>query len=273
MGQQALTILLTAVVLGAGVWLGATFFVEATRPMASPDGGLAREPAAPRSDPVAQPALESGSDLASALRRIQALETKIRALEAEIAKTRPLVEMYEDAKAHGPIPVGGVPVPERPGAPAVLLEEGDHEASAQLSQAMKLEGKRAKAFKDAHARFLKQIEALEKQNAEVKVDGDTTTITIKPFGAAADDLVRDWNDWKRDNWTADEVKAYKNNGGDNVLFGARLGQHKRTVKIREAAGNIQVTDSNDANVGFPVHISGPADARELVLEDYTHLLK
>ena len=59
----------------------------------------------------------------------------------------------------------------------------------------------------------------------------------------------------------------------NLLFGSRLGLLPRTVKIKEAGGMIEVSESTGSEGEQLTQIQGPALARAYVLESYLHLWK
>lgn len=279
MGQQAWTILLTALVLGGGVILGATLLAE-DQELAPPPASDERVDAPPPA-PRAQPALASVGGDASTMRRVAALEAEVRALRMELeagrAAMKPLVAMYEQAKERGLV---GVDSPGGAGAisedmPLEVIEFLGAEGPGYVSRTLGLNPKRAAALAAEHKEILAQVKDLEKRHAEVTVDGDTTTIQIGAFGSDGETLRRRWDDWKRKNWTAQETRTHTNSGGDNSLFNGRLGAGARTIKIRETAGNIKVTESATSSDGeeFSSEIMGPAIARSAVLENYLHLLK
>ncbi len=210
-------------------------------------------------------------------RRLGALEDEVKSLREQLAAerklTQPLRDMVDQAKEGGmlvgpgqPLGSGEVIGDGLPGSPAY---------AAKLAKDLGLDAGRAKAFKTSYESFLEKAKALEKENATVARDGDTTTITIKPFGQAGEQLRREWDDYVDSTLTADEKQGYDKRGARNQLIGNRGGDWTRTVKIKEAGGTISVGDSADDGKGGKTQqvMEGPAMAREVILSDYAHLLK
>lgn len=230
-------------------------------------------PPPPRIEPELRAAPE-----ASVARRLAALEAEVTRLREELAseraKTKPLRDLYEQAEKAGLEP-GAF---EAGGPGPVLVDGPDHGAPLAKHLATKflgLDEARAKAFGEAYEQWLARVEELEKQHAEVKVNGDTTTITIGRFGADGDDLRRRWDDHVAGTLSADEKQAYDKQGVRNRLFGGRTGRMARTVTIAERDGMVEVQDVGTDEGGGETQqvMKGPAMARDLMLRDYAHLLK
>ena len=210
-------------------------------------------------------------------RRMAALEAEVKKLRedlaAERAKNKPLHDLVEQAEAAGMGPgsfeAGG------PGLEVVGGPDHGGPLAAEIAKKLGLDAGRTKAFREAYERWLDKVEALEKEHAKVTVDGDTTTITIDRFGQAGDQLRREWDDLVEASLSADEKQAYDKQGARNRLVGSRSGDYARTITIKEAGGSIRVTQEADDGKGGKTHeeMQGPAMARDLMLQDYAHLLK
>ena len=291
MGQTATIILITGLLLLGAIVVGATVFGAYTL---APDPNETQGP--PMHEAVADPdpfdgipppppppvVLESGLSNEDLLARLSALEQTVARLEKTIAEeraaTKPLREAYEQALAQGLTP-GGAPIEFGGAIPEglELVDAGGGPGGPKgVTDRLGLKDERATAFQETYARLLKEAKALEKEHAKVSVDGDTTTIEIADFGSAGENLRRSWDDWKQQNWTSEELTAYRKGGGDSTLFGARLGSGARKVEIRETAGHIKLTESSttpDGKEEFATETMGPAIARDMILQDYAHLLK
>ena len=189
---------------------------------------------------------------------------------------KPLLDVYEKAKESGMLTEGGLPIeagglellddPLMPGTPA---------AARKLARELGLDPGRTKAFTKSYEDFLAKVKHLEQEHATVKRDGDTTTITITPFGQAGDQVRREWDDFVDGSLSADEKQTYDKQGVRNRLINSRGGTATRTIRIIEAGGAIQIADESDDGKGGKTMLAsqGPAAARDMMLEDYVHLLK
>ena len=211
-------------------------------------------------------------------RRLEVLEAEVKRLREELAteraKTKPLKDLYEQAEKCGMLPPGGFEA----GGPSLEVVGGPERGAplaASLAKTLGLDDGRTKDFTEQYERWIAKVEALEKEHATVKVDGDTTTITIGQFGTAGDQLRREWDDYVAGALSADEKQAYDKQAARNRLLGARGGDWARTVSIKESGGTIRITEEGDDGKGGKTvqDTQGPAIARDMMLEDYAHLLK
>ena len=124
------------------------------------------------------------------------------------------------------------------------------------------------------AQTLAEIKKLEKTHAEVSRDGAVTTIKIGKYGADGERALQQWHDWIDRNLTQQEKDAYERDHGESKLLGVRTGLFDRTVRIDESTGAIKVTESIATKDGTQqvLQMEGPAQARDLVVKPYSHLL-
>ncbi|MDA1195730.1 MAG: hypothetical protein O2894_11165 [Planctomycetota bacterium] len=236
----------------------------------------------PLPDESPPPALR-GTDAAGEApmaRRLEALEGEVRSLREQLAaerkKTKPLVDMYEEAKDGGLLATEGGAF--EAGGPGRAVE-GDLLAGAEfakhLARAVGLDDGRAREFTENYERVLEKVKALEKEHATVTKDGDTTTINIRPFGRAGEEVRREWDDYIQRALTGEERARYDKAGGRSRLLANRAGDWTRTVRIREAGGSLTISDqATDADGNqTQQEMQGPALARDVMIRDYAHLLR
>jgi len=283
-GAWAVVAVMAALLLMAAGAVGVIFYYTADEDPAHDGPDMERASFHPvAAEEAGAPGLRSpGSKetVAQLQRRVTSLETEVLILAAQLEESRnqmkPLLALLEMAKESGSIHFAPDGTPE-------LSEEieivGGVPSSVQLAAAfaskMGLTLERAAAFQKLYAETLQQVKTLEKEHAEVSVEGDTTTIKISQYGSDGDQLRRTWGDWLQSYLTDDQAASYKGQGGSNALFGSRMGQYERTIEIQEAGGNISVTETSKSTDGeaYETHTTGPAEARDFVLEDYIHILK
>ncbi len=279
-GSHFVAALIGAALVGAGVWIGAEVFgggknaEEAPRELRLPDEVIVDAEEEP-------PTL--GSEITRVSRRLAVVERRVATLERRLdgqAKAfEPVRRLFEQAKIDGMVSADGTPVApsaEVPGGGGVVMDEGAESGPryvSQLGTTLGLTPERTKAMRAAVDGIFEKIKALEKENATVKKDGDTTTITIKPFDGRH--LQRDWDDWMARNLTVEERAKLEKKGASNRIFGARLGAFERKVKIKEVSGLIEIGESSALSKDMPTESweVGPAAVRDLMLEPYAHLLK
>lgn len=233
-------------------------------------------------EPEPTPSLRGVGTLTDAnlARRLGALELEVKSLREQLAAERkwmkPLLDVYDRAKESGmltedgtPIEAGGLELLDDP------LMAGTPAAARKLARELGLDSGRTKAFTKSYEDFLAKVKDLEEEHASVKRDGDTTTITITPFGQAGDQVRREWDDFVDGSLSADEKQGYDKQGVRNRLINSRGGTATRTIRIVEAGGAIQIADESDDGKGGKIMqtMQGPAAARDMMLEDYAHLLK
>jgi hypothetical protein len=275
-GSHFLVGLLAAVLVGVGFWIGS----QSTDHDVG-ESGPPLEPSQPQA-PRPGPATLGGHDMDVVRRHIADLEARVAKLETELAAKskaiEPLLGMVEQARRLG-IPLETV----GPDMESVELPEGsgfvdgpglEGSAVRKVASDLGLDGRRKKAFEGSVEGILEELRILEKQHAQVVVDGDTTTITIPKY-PGGDQARRKWEDWSRNFFTDEERARLERDRATNRLFGHRLGEQARTIRIKESGGTINVTESTTADDGdrMQTEMRGPAAVREMVLEPYMHLLK
>ncbi|MDF1702041.1 MAG: hypothetical protein P1V36_12865, partial [Planctomycetota bacterium] len=224
-----------------------------------------------RDEPGPRPAPElRGPDTptdANMARRLAALEDQVKNLRTELAaerkKTKPMRDMYEEAKKDGMLPESG------PGIELLAEPLSAGALAGTLAKDMGLEARRAKAFAETYDAWLEKAKRLEKEHAKVSVYGDTTTITIDRFGRDGEELRREWDDYVAGALSTDEKQAYDKQGARNRLVGSRGGDFARRIRIKQAGGSISITaEGEDATGNKTVEeTQGPALARDLMLAD------
>jgi len=266
-----LTAVLTAVVLGLGVYLGATLFSPPREaPNASPP--QPQETEAPAS--TAGPTLQGGSDAHAIGVRLRSLEETVADLRTSHSaladRVRPLLEEYERFDREAP---GAGKEPTLVGPPDIA-GQGSRESVQKLARTLGLNATRREAFGTEFARTLSDLEALEKAHAEVSQEGAVTTIKVGKYSTDGERAVQRWRDWIDRNLTREEKESYERDHSESKLLGLRGGLSDRTVLIDETGGIIQITESIATKDGPQkvLQASAPAQARDLVLEPYAHLL-
>ncbi len=264
------TSLLTAAVLGLGAYLGAAFFGTRANPTVRAE--IPHEPPAP-SPPAPTPTLrgrDTSKDLAG---RVGALEKEVddlrKAQAAATERVKPVLDAFEKLEA-----AGGATLAEPvaiPGGPALEAEGSE---VRKLARTLGLDASRREAMTTQFAQVLGEIETLEKEHAEVSRDGEVTTIKIGPYRDEGNRVIERWRDWVDRNLTPEEKDAYEKDHSESKLLGLRMGQFARTVRIDETGGAVRLTESIKTQGGPQqvVQATGPAEARDLLLEPYAHLL-
>jgi hypothetical protein len=262
-------VVLTALVLGLGVYLGATLFVGPAEPPPSSDAPRPAATPAPTG-----PALEAAAPTRDLGTRLAALEAAVETLRAEQARAgervQPLLAEFERLKSEGDVPQAGDVLATVP----VSGAESD-DGVRPLARKLGLDAARREAMATEWTKTLAEIEALEKEHAEVSRDGAVTTIKIGKYAGKASDAVRRWREWVDRSLTPQEKEAYEREHGDSRLLGVRAGDFERTVKIDETGGVIRFQESIATKDG-PLQVvqgTAPAEARDLVMEPYDHLLR
>ena len=221
----------------------------------------------------------AGSDEAL-LRRVALLEEKLRDLEAQLIgereRTKPMVEAYEQAVSSGALSTDGSQVlPD--GSTMALAGDalGGPMHAEKLARGLGLDASRVDDFGRSYEQFVAKIKVLEKAHATVRRDGDTTTLTIEPFGPAGEQLRQEWDDYVAQALSSEEREQYETRAVRNQLLGNRAGDGTRTIRIKEAGGSIQIDDEWEGGDGAQTNqvVQGPAAARDLILSDYAHLLE
>ena len=267
---------LTALVLGLGVFLGATLFSDGSESAGDPGRGaaLVREPSATGEPPAGEVILggRSAGDAAevAALRtRVEALEREVEALRAQREALEPMVELA------GRLQEMGIDGGALPGDVAVPLGGGPviREGAGQVADLLGLEAGRAQAMEAEVEAIQEQLRQLESEHAEVEENGDIVTITIPAFGDEATALQRRWEDWLAANLTPGERSKYERHGMDGAIWENRFGGYDRTISIRTTPDGIQLTEQGTSDGGsYSTSSSGPHQARDGLLEPYAHLL-
>ena len=264
------TALLTAVVLGLGVYLGAGLF---SRPQEAPTDS--QQPAkAPSIDVTERPTLRALPLPERVEARLAALEKSVDDLRASHGaltdRIRPALEDYE--KFHGE----GVSPGKEPSlvAPAEIEAEPAGDNVRRVARALGLDATRREVMATEFARTMTDLEALEKAHAEVARDGTVTTIKIGKYGDQAAGALQRWHDWVDRNLTPQEKEAYERDHSESKLIGMRAGMFDRTISIDETGGALQFKESIATRDGQRDVLKGsaPAEARDLVLDRYSHLL-
>ncbi len=208
-------------------------------------------------------------------KRLAAVETAVAELRASQAASQeqiqPFVEAYSELKR------GGALIPMESSTPAIptvseRATTGDN--TGKIARELGLDAARREAMATEFAQTLADLEALEKAHAEVTRDGAVTTIKIDKYGDEASGAVQRWRDWIDRNLTPDEKEAYEREHAESQLIGLHAGQFDRTVRIDETGGAIRVKETIATKDG-PMDVlqgTAPAEARDLVLAPYSHLL-
>ena len=283
-GAWAVVAVMTALLLMAAAAVGVFVYYTADEDPAHDGLDMERASFQPvAAEEAGAPGLRSpGSNetVAQLQRRVTSLETEVLILAAQLEESRnrmkPLLALLEAAKASGSVhfaPDGTPVIPE-----SIEIEDFGSvgvELAASFAKKMELTPERSAAFQKQYAETLAQVKALEQEHATVSVEGDSTTIRIGRFGSDGDQLQRSWSDWILSYLTDDQAASYKKQGGVNALFGGRMGQYERTIEIKEAGGNVSMSETSVSTGGeeYRTETTGPAEARDFVLEDYLHLLK
>jgi hypothetical protein len=266
-------VVLTAAVLGLGLFLGATLFATRTGPAPSAPDAAPPATAPGRAGPTLE-ATVPPSDLEA---RLAGLEKAVEAVRSEQAasgeRVRPLLDEYERLKAEGVVGPGA-PTTRVPGEVVSGGGGPGGDDVRQIARKLGLDAARREAMATQWAQTLAEIEALEKAHAQVSRDGTVTTIRIGKYGDEATGAVRRWRDWVDRSLTPREKEAYERENGDSLLLGTRAGEFERTITLDETGGVLRFQESIATKDG-PLQVlqgTAPAEARDLVLEPYDHLL-
>jgi hypothetical protein len=261
-------VLLTTLVLGVGVALGAQFFARGAPPAPTgPSAGVPPEAPAPAAAPgLAAPAAPD------AARRLDEVERGLADLRASVEKSqeqaKPLLDLYAKSKEEG---TPALPVE---GSLSAHERQATGDDARKVASDLGLDARRREAMATQYAETLTELEALEKQNATVTKEGDVTTVKIAKFPDAGRQALQRWQDWVERNLTRPEKEAYDRGHQESVLFGVRGGQFDRTVKIDETGGAIKVSESITTKDGEQevMELGAPASARDVAIGAYRHLL-
>lgn len=262
---------LTAAVLGLGVYLGSSLFGE--RPPGSAQPAEAPRSSSPRE---AVPPTLQGSPISRDIdSRLAAVEKALGELRTSQAATteqiQPIVQEYERLKREGPMVLGE---PSALGPPEFSEHDMAADGARKVATSLGLDASRREAMATQLAQTLTEIKKLEKAHAEVSRDGAVMTIKIGKFGVDGERALQPWRDWIDRNLTQQEKDAYDRDHGESKLLGVRAGLFDRTVRIDESTGAIKVTESIATKDGAQqvLQMEGPAQARDLVLKPYSHLM-
>jgi hypothetical protein len=247
--------------LAAGVVLGSILFRQRAEPAPARPAPVSKAPVAP--DPAS-------AELARALDRIAALESRLRDVESKVAaapqerKKVTLEDLKELAKESGTTVFEGTVGDEdaRPFGWRV-----PHQPST-VGSLLGLDAARRKTLEETYQSFVDRIRALEKEHSKVTVDGETTRIEISPFPIQGKALIDEWKGRLAGFLTADEQDKYKRLGLG--LLPADIGQDERVVAIVEEKDGMATSTEQSGEKGFSGSFKGP---KEMAFAPYRHLLK
>jgi hypothetical protein len=280
--HHLIAVLIGGLLVVAGAFVGTQFLAgsDESAPAVSDDAAVERVTERRATPP---PTL-GGDEIERVNLRLAAIEQRLEALQQAFDEykkaVKPLPEFTERMDPGAFVPGGDRPVSPETKASALRKAREAHMGrgyAGRLARSLGLDAKRRKAFLDEYDRLMERVQAKEEEHAEVSREGDVTTIEIPRYPDGGDSLTRSWDDWLGANLTAEERERYDGETGDAVdhLFMNRLGAHDRTIRIDESGEEIKVSERAEAGDGAAYHfqMNGPPAARDVLLENYLHLLK
>ena len=214
----AITALLTALVLGLGMYLGATLFGE--RADTPPTSAVpAVSPPTARAEPDVLGAAPPSEVVLARLTALEKSNAELRTSQTSLAeRLRPALEELEKLQGEGLSPDAlATALPTR------IEMESDEGHVSNIARTLGLDTARREAMATEFAHVLADLETLEKAHAEVTQDGAVTTIKIGKLGDEGSRTVQRWRDWVERNLTPQEKEAYERDHDESKLLGLRGG--------------------------------------------------